>query len=191
MIFSNQRKFILTFLIQKKSMLSNYLTNYPSHFTAYIYLLISVVNKGLLSRRQLYRFANVQSNTGERIETSEPGVSGMVFEFLRGDVLFARLRPYLNKVYHIEQDGVCSTEFHVMRVKQNEGGNPTILPEYLAAILKSRIVLAQTRHMMTGNTHPRLANEDVINLLIPLPSYDVQKKIAEEATILEERQRKH
>jgi type I restriction enzyme S subunit len=36
--------------------------------------------------------------------------------------------------------------------------------------------------MMTGNTHPRLTNEDVINLVIPIPKdIAVQKTIAVEA----------
>ena len=91
-------------------------------------------------------------------------------------MLFARLRPYLNKVYRAEMNGCCSTEFHVLRVKDGE----TLLPEYLAAILRSRLVLSQTVHMMTGNTHPRLTNDDVANLTIPIPSLEVQMRIAGE-----------
>ena len=34
--------------------------------------------------------------------------------------------------------------------------------------------------MMTGNAHPRLANEDVANLTIPIPSPEVQTRIADE-----------
>ena len=34
--------------------------------------------------------------------------------------------------------------------------------------------------MMTGNTHPRLANEDVVNLVVPVPEPKVQEKIAAE-----------
>ena len=101
---------------------------------------------------------------------------GNCFTYQTDDVLFARLRPYLNKVYRAEMDGCCSTEFHVLRVKDNE----TLLPEYLAAILRSRLVLAQTVHMMTGNTHPRLTNDDVANLTVPIPSVAVQASVAAE-----------
>lgn len=55
-----------------------------------------------------------------------------------------------------------------------------MLPEYLGAILRSRLVLAQTIHMMTGNTHPRLTNDHVKSLQIPVPSMDVQETIAAE-----------
>ena len=36
-----------------------------------------------------------------------------------------------------------------------------IIPEYLVAIMRSSLILAQTKHMMTGNTHPRISNDDV------------------------------
>lgn len=120
--------------------------------------------------------ANVQSNTGELVPTDEE-VAGACSVFQRGDVLFARLRPYLNKVHAAEKDGCCSPEFHVLRAKDSEA----LHPDYLAAILRSSLTLAQTRHMMTGNTHPRLTNEDVVNLVVPVPKPDVQESIATEA----------
>src|SRR5688572_3335966 len=75
-------------------------------------------------------------------------------------------------------DGRCSAEFYVLRVKQSVG----VLPDYLGAILRSRLVLAQTVHMMTGNTHPRLANDDVINLRIPIPEQKIQKLLPTKST---------
>ncbi len=119
--------------------------------------------------------AHVQSHTGELTDAADTA-SGNCFTYQVDDVLFARLRPYLNKVYRAEMHGCCSTEFHVLRVKDRE----TLLPEYLAAVLRSRLVLAQTVHMMTGNTHPRLTNDDVANLMIPIPAPEVQGVIAAE-----------
>ncbi len=124
--------------------------------------------------------ANIQPNTGERIDSTDDDGEGTVFDYAENDVLFARLRPYLNKVYRAESGGVCSPEFHVMRVHPGKGGKPSVIPDYLAAVLRSGVVLAQTRHMMTGNTHPRLANDDVVNLVVPIPDGKVQTKIAAE-----------
>ena len=118
--------------------------------------------------------AGVQSNTGELSGTDEEA-TGQAFAFCEGDVLYCRLRPYLNKIWKAERSGVCSTEFHVIRMKSKD-----VLPDYLAAVMRSQLILRQTRHMMTGNTHPRIGNEDVANLLIPVPSKDVQRKIADE-----------
>lgn len=129
--------------------------------------------------------AHVQSHTGELTDATDTA-SGNCFTYQIADVLFARLRPYLNKVYCAEMDGCCSTEFHVLRVKDHKA----LLPEYLAAVLRSRLVLAQTTHMMTGNTHPRLTNDDVANLTIPIPSLHVQETIAAEIVLRQEAARR-
>jgi len=123
--------------------------------------------------------ANVQSHTGELVEPTETA-TGSCFKFKENDILFARLRPYLNKVYLAENTGVCSTEFHVIRIKTASNPDDEILPNYLASVLRSSLILAQTRHMMTGNTHPRLANDDVINLQIPIVKPSIQRAIVKE-----------
>ena len=100
----------------------------------------------------------------------EEAATAKVFE--RGDVLFSRLRPYLNKVHLAEAPGYCSTEFYVLRPKEGIDG------EYLAVVLRSPLVTTQTRHLMTGNTHPRVAPHDASSLLVPTPPMDVQRAIA-------------
>ena len=119
--------------------------------------------------------AGVQSHTGELTGAIEEA-AGQAFTYCSGDILYGRLRPYLNKVLLAETSGICSTEFHVMRIKP--GVN--VLPGYLAAILRSDLILSQTKHMMTGNTHPRISNDDVKNLYIPIPELSVQEQIENE-----------
>ena len=102
--------------------------------------------------------------------------AGQAFAYEKDDILYGRLRPYLNKVLLAESDGICSTEFHVMRVIDTT----TVLPEYVAAILRSDLILSQTRHMMTGNTHPRISNEDVQNLYIPVPNISAQMQVVDD-----------
>lgn len=55
-----------------------------------------------------------------------------------------------------------------------------MLPDYLATMLRSSLILAQTKHMMTGNTHPRLTNEDVVNLVVPIPEREIQERLVAE-----------
>ena len=119
--------------------------------------------------------AGVESHTGELSGVQEEA-SGQAFAYEQGDILYGRLRPYLNKVIVAEKSGICSTEFHVMRVIDPSA----ILPEYVAAILRSDLTLSQTKHMMTGNTHPRISNDDIRNLYIPVPDITVQKEIVDE-----------
>jgi len=119
--------------------------------------------------------ASVASHTGQLTDAVETA-SGQCFAFGKNDVLYGRLRPYLNKVWLASFSGVCSTEFHVMRVRDRQA----LLPTYLAVVMRTQLIVAQTKHMMTGNTHPRLANEDVVNLLIPLADKATQQRIVDE-----------
>lgn len=119
--------------------------------------------------------ASVASQTGRLTDALETA-SGQCFAFEPDDVLYGRLRPYLNKVWLSTFPGVCSTEFHVMRVLDRQA----LLPAYLAVVMRTQLIVAQTKHMMTGNTHPRLANEDVVNLLIPLADITNQQRIVDE-----------
>lgn len=118
--------------------------------------------------------AGVMSNTGELNGILEKAV-GQAFSYEIGDVLYGRLRPYLNKVMLAEKSGISSTEFHVMRIKTTK-----VIPDYLAIIMRTSLIVSQTKHMMTGNTHPRISNDDVKNLYIPIPKTEVQQYIAEE-----------
>jgi restriction endonuclease S subunit len=119
----------------------------------------------------------VQGNTGELADTYEEPGQGQAFIFHKDNVLFAHLRPYLNKVWLAEYQGVCSTEFHVIRVKDEVDD---VLTGYLAAILRSSVIVSQTKHLMTGNTHPRLANDDVVDLVIPIPDIKIQQEVVSE-----------
>lgn len=129
--------------------------------------------------------AGVESGTGE-LNGNVESAAGQAFVYQKGDVLYGRLRPYLNKVLYTERDGICSTEFHVMRILDEK----TVLPEYLAAIMRTNIILSQTRHMMTGNTHPRISNDDVKNLYIPVPPMAIQRDIVKEVQFRRQKARK-
>jgi type I restriction enzyme S subunit len=104
---------------------------------------------------------NIESNTGTYIQTNEKESISSAILFDKGKVLFPKLRPYLNKVYFAEFDGVCSTEFHILDSKK-------VSNEYLANFLRTNLVVNQTKYLMSGNTLPRLQTEDIESLLIPI-----------------------
>jgi restriction endonuclease S subunit len=113
---------------------------------------------------------NIESNTGTYISTTEKESISSAIIFKKGQVLFPKLRPYLNKVYYTEFDGVCSTEFHVLDSK-------IVSNEYLANFLRTNIVVNQTKFLMSGNTLPRLQTEDIERLLIPILKPEEENKI--------------
>lgn len=55
--------------------------------------------------------------------------------------------------------------------------------EYLAVVMRTDLIVRQTKHLMTGNTHPRIASRDVEDLLIPLADPEVQQRIVEETRL--------
>lgn len=113
---------------------------------------------------------NIGSNNGNYIKTDEKETISSALRFEKGQILFPKLRPYLNKVYLAEFNGLCSTEFHVFNAKN-------IDVNFLYYCLLSRITLEQTSNLMTGNTLPRLQSSDIAHILIPNPPLEKQKKI--------------
>lgn len=116
---------------------------------------------------------NIQPHTGEYVFTQDKNGFGSANIFNKGNILFPKLRPYLNKVYLAEFNGVCSTEFHVLDSKGN------FLNEFLAIYLRSELILNQTKYLMTGNTLPRLQTKDISDLPVPIINLDIQKKIVD------------
>lgn len=117
---------------------------------------------------------NIESNTGRYVPSTEKETVSSAFAFRKGQVLFPKLRPYLNKVFFAPFDGLCSTEFHVLEGR-------SVSSEFLALFLRSQVVVKQTKHLMSGNTLPRLQTEDIEDLLIPVVDSDIQEKIVNEA----------
>ncbi|EGR1891219.1 restriction endonuclease subunit S [Vibrio vulnificus] len=117
---------------------------------------------------------NIESNTGRYLPSTDKETVSSAFAFRKGQVLFPKLRPYLNKVFFAPFDGLCSTEFHVLEGR-------SVSSEFLALFLRSQVVVKQTKHLMSGNTLPRLQTEDIEDLLIPVVESDIQEKIVNEA----------
>ena len=129
---------------------------------------------------------HIESNTGELTTGNLPhgrDIDSRATVFEAGDVLFPRLRPYLNKVHLARFDGLCSTGFHILRTREN------CHPAYLKEFLLTSAIVNQTKRMMTGNTLPRLQASDIEILQIPLPPLETQHEIAAEAQARRERAR--
>ncbi|MEA1955132.1 MAG: restriction endonuclease subunit S, partial [Campylobacterota bacterium] len=117
--------------------------------------------------------ANIESSTGKYIPSENDKGKGDCSLFKKGDVLFGKLRPYLNKVYLADFNGGCTTEFIVMNTLDEN----IISNKFLSIFLLLDCVVNQTKHMMTGNTLPRLQTFDIENLIIPIPPKNIQQEI--------------
>lgn len=93
--------------------------------------------------------------------------------FCRGDVLYGKLRPYLNKVVVADQDGVCTTE--IVPIVPSVG----VLPEYLKFLLKRPNFLSYVNELSYGVKMPRLGTTDAVKSVHPFPPLNEQKRIVE------------
>ena len=86
--------------------------------------------------------------------------------FQRGQVLFGKLRVYLNKVIVVDEDGYCSSEILPLKFGKN------ILNRYAQIFLMSPTFLNYANSCSYGTKAGQLA-------LFPLPPFDEQKRIVE------------
>jgi len=113
---------------------------------------------------------NIDGESGDFKTTTDKETVGTAIRFISGQILFPKLRPYLNKTHLATSDGICSTEFHVFTSSGVSG-------DYLAAFLRSNAIVGITSLLMTGNTLPRLQMSDIERLPIIVPPIHVQKSI--------------
>ncbi|MBO8140222.1 MAG: restriction endonuclease subunit S [Thermosipho sp. (in: Bacteria)] len=100
-------------------------------------------------------------------------VKSTKLKFYNGDILYAKLRPYLDKGALAEFKGICSTDIIVINPKRN-----IINPKYLAYLVHSSFFLEYATRSMTGVNHPRTNWSSLKKFKIPFPSLEEQKKIA-------------
>jgi type I restriction enzyme, S subunit len=90
--------------------------------------------------------------------------------FAKNDVLYGRLRPYLNKVWVAEFDGLCSAEFLVF--PERDGINS----RFLAARLNMEDFVAFANEQVSGE-RPRVSFEKLSHFQILLPPTVEQDRI--------------
>jgi len=93
--------------------------------------------------------------------------------FWPGDVLYGRLRPYLNKVYRPEFEGLCSAEFIVFPASQH------LDSAYVQYYLNSSDFVSFASGLNTGD-RPRVDFEQLASRSIPLAPLPEQHRIVAE-----------
>jgi type I restriction enzyme S subunit len=91
--------------------------------------------------------------------------------FLPGDVLYGKLRPYLNKVVVAPQAGFCTTEIVPIRSRG------IIEPGYLCVFLRSPDFVGYASSKSYGMKMPRLGTNDAISASIAVPPPAEQRRI--------------
>lgn len=120
---------------------------------------------------------DIESKTGRIIKDNAIKGKNMTSSYnllKKGDVIYAKLRPYLKKCIYIENDIknlVCSSEFIVFSPRNDVDG------EYLSYILRTDLVHDQINHLYSGVGRPRISKKYLVNIKIPMPVKLADQKV--------------
>jgi type I restriction enzyme, S subunit len=118
---------------------------------------------------------HIERDTGVRIGSEAiklEEMSGRRSRFKKGDIVYGYLRPYLNKVWIADLDGICSVDQYVFQV------TPKNDLSYIAHYLRSEIFLKTAPIDGTPGQLPRIRSGEITATPIPLPPLAEQRRIA-------------
>lgn len=114
---------------------------------------------------------NIESGSGCFIQTDSE-FEGSGVEFLKNDVVYGKLRPYLQKVWLASFDGNAVGDFFVFRVKSNSNAT------YLKYLLLSDGFTREADGATFGAKMPRVSSDFIMTLRYFLPPLAEQEAIA-------------
>ena len=118
---------------------------------------------------------DIEKDTGRllnRVRMSERQPKSTKSRFSTGDVLYGKLRPYLNKVLVADEMGYSTTEIVALRPYLQ------LSSEYCALALRRPDFVDYVTRLGQGTKMPRLRTKDAAVAPFPLPPLAEQKRIA-------------
>ena len=120
---------------------------------------------------------DIEKDTAKVIQylnKKERNINGIRHKFQKGDILYSKLRTYLNKVLVASNNGFCTTEIMPF------GTYGILSNEYICHVLRSNYFLDYTLQCGYGVKMPRLSTNDACKGMIPLPPLAEQQRIVDE-----------
>lgn len=118
----------------------------------------------------------IKPNTGEIIEKvyiNSQNIPTSSISFKKGDVLYSKLRPYLNKVVIADENGFGTSE--LIPLNSYKCG---LNAEYLAYYLRQDSFVEYIKDKVSGAKMPRVSMDVLRNLDIDRPNYISQKQFS-------------
>jgi len=118
---------------------------------------------------------HIESGTGARagkLEVEMSQLTGRKPKFYKGDIVYGYLRPYLNKVWVAEFDGLCSVDQYVYSVLAERAET-----DFIAWFMRSATYLNRAPITTTPGQLPRIRTEEVASVEINLPPLPMQRRI--------------
>jgi type I restriction enzyme S subunit len=116
--------------------------------------------------------ANIEKNTGRLLECQTVKQSGIISDnhyFYKGQILYSKIRPLLNKVTIAPFDGLCSADMYPIETSLDI--------EYLKYFMLSQAFLSQLS--ITGNRvkMPKINKEELAKIIVAFPDENEQQTI--------------
>ena len=130
--------------------------------------------KNLNQKLWLLELEDIEKDSGRllvRINASERASKSTKSEFRVGDILYGKLRPYLNKVLVADRPGYSTTEIVALRPFLR------LCPQYCALALRRPDFVDYVTRLGQGTKMPRLRTEDAAIAPFPLPPLAEQNRI--------------
>lgn len=124
---------------------------------------------------------NIEAGTGKiigEIKSNIQDIKSAKRVFSKGNILFGKLRPALNKVAYANLDGICSTDIIVLRPKLAD-----INPQFYSVLLRSVEFNAMVLNGVSGGQLPRVDLDYLFALQIPKVSLVEQNKMLSQMEI--------
>ena len=105
--------------------------------------------------------------------SSTEGIKSLKNVFHAGQILYGKLRPYLNKHDVANFDGICSTDILVFNAK------PLVLKQYINYYFSQQNFIEYVVANSKGINLPRVSESIVLDAPCPLPSFAEQQRIVD------------
>ena len=118
----------------------------------------------------------IEAQTGEIIDylfVNEDEVGSSTCSFDTSNVLYSKLRPYLNKVVIPNRCGYATSELVPLQPAKGK-----LNREYLAFMLRSDEFVNMINEKVIGAKMPRVSMSDLIKFNVPIPPIELQNQFA-------------
>lgn len=131
--------------------------------------------KGLTGQINYIGLENITKNNGElfgNIKSEISEIKSMKLKFQKKNVLYAKLRPNLNKVYYAEINGICSTDIMVLKFEEDKA-----MPRLYSSIMREQWFNKKVLNGIKGAQLPRIGWDHFKKIKVPLPPIKMQEQI--------------
>lgn len=125
----------------------------------------------------------VESQTGrvvEKVLYTPAEIGNSTAAFNEDNILYSKLRPYLNKVVIPDEPGYCTSELVPLLPKKG-----VINRMFLAYLLRSKFFVEYINARVAGAKMPRVSMSDFREFDVIIPPIDLQKSFADRICVIE------